>query len=78
MTPPEWLRRWRVPFPWPGRSDRHAAIASARKEKERSQAGAAHADRLRQQIEAMREQNHFADLIASDIIRRHSGGKGAP
>lgn len=66
-----------MPFPWPGRTDRHAAIASARAQKERSQAGAAHADRLRRQIDAMREQNHFADLIAADIIRRHSGGEGA-
>jgi hypothetical protein len=63
-----------VPFPWPGRHDRHAAIASARAEKEQSQAGAAHADAVRRQIEAMREQNHFAAAIVQDIIRRHERG----
>lgn len=65
-----------MPFPWPGRHDRHAAIASARREKERSQAGAAQADTLRRQIETMREQNHFAAAIAEQIIARHSRGNG--
>jgi hypothetical protein len=77
--PPAWLRRLRrnlaMPFPWPARRARHAAIASARKQKERSQAGAADADAVRLQIEALRERNHFAALIAQDIIRRHTGGQ---
>lgn len=67
-----------MPFPWPARSSRHAAIAAARRQKERSQAGAADADTVRRQIEALREQNHFAALIAEDIIRRHAGGQGRP
>jgi hypothetical protein len=64
-----------MPFPWPARRVRHAAIAAARQQKERSQAGAAHADTVRLQIEALRKQNHFAAIIAEDIIRRHTGGQ---
>ncbi len=64
-----------MPFPWPARHVRHAAIASARRQKERSQAGAADADAVRLQIEALRTQNHFAALIAEDIIRRYTGGQ---
>ena len=63
-----------MPFPWPARSSRHQAIAAARAEKERSQAGAAHADRVRLQIERMAAENHFAQKIAEDIIRRHRPG----
>jgi hypothetical protein len=67
-----------MPFPWPGRHIRHAAIAAARRQKEHSQAGAADADIVRLQIEALRKQNHFAALIAEDIIRRHTGEQGEP
>jgi hypothetical protein len=71
-----WLRRnLGMPFPWPRRRVRHAAIAAARRQKERSQAGAADADAVRLQIEALREQNHFAAAIVEDIIRRHTGGQ---
>ena len=63
-----------APFPWPARNRRHAAIAEARAEKERSQAGAAHADVVRRQIERMAAENHFAERIARDIIRRHAEG----
>jgi hypothetical protein len=70
-----WLRRIAaMPFPWPDKSSRHAAIAAARRQKERSQAGAKHADTLRLQIEALREQNHFASAIVDQIIRRRSEG----
>jgi hypothetical protein len=62
-----------MPFPWPGRTSRHEAIASARAERRRSQAGAASARAVRADIEAMWEQNHFAATIAEDIIRRHRG-----
>lgn len=65
-----------MPFPWPGRHSRHAAIASAREEKERSQAGAAHADAVRRQIEQLAAQNHFAEAIAEQIILRHPRGDG--
>jgi hypothetical protein len=72
---PEWLRRLpSMPFPWPAKTARHEAIAAARAEKDRSQAGAARAEVLRRQIEVMRQQNHFAALITDDIIRRHTQG----
>lgn len=63
-----------MPFPWPDKSSRHTAIAAARQQKARSQAGAARADQLRLQIEALRDQNHFANAIVEDIIRRHARG----
>jgi hypothetical protein len=65
-----------MPFPWPARSSRHAAIAAARRQKERSRESAADAEAVRRQIEALREQNHFAAILAEDIIRRHAGGRG--
>lgn len=67
-----------MPFPWPAKTRRHEAIAAARAEKDRSRAGAADADVVRLQIEALRERNHFAALIAEDIIRRHTGGRRGP
>ena len=63
-----------MPFPWPARNRRQEAIAAARGEKERSQAGARHAAVIQQQIERMAETNHFAAAIAADLIRRHSPG----
>lgn len=71
----EWLRRLpSMPFPWPAKIRRHEAIAAARAEKDRSQAGAARAEVVRQQIERMAAENHFAERIARDIIRRHVQG----
>jgi len=60
-------------FPWPSRTSRHEAIATARGEKERSQASAAKAAGIRVQIERMAAENHFAARIAEDIIARHRG-----
>lgn len=57
--------------PWPGRNERHAAIAAATAEKERSQAAADHARTLEQQIQHMAKENHFAARIAGQIIRGH-------
>lgn len=69
----DWLRRLpSMPFPWPAKSRRHEAIAAARAEKDRSRAGRARAEVLTRQIEAMREQNHFASIIVDQIIQRHS------
>ena len=71
----EWLRRIpSMPFPWPAKNRRHEAIAAARAEKDRSQAGAERAEVLRRQIEAMREQNHFASIVVDQIIRQHREG----
>lgn len=63
-----------MPFPWPAKIRRHEAIAAARAEKTRSQAGAARAEVLRRQIERMAADNHFAERIARDIIQRHAQG----
>jgi hypothetical protein len=63
-----------MPFPWPAKNRRHAAIAAARAEKDRSRAGRARAEVLTRQIEAMREQNHFASAIVEQIIQRHTEG----
>ena len=63
-----------MPFPWPAKNHRHEAIAAARAEKDRSQAGAARAEILRRQIERMAADNHFAERIARDIIQRHARG----
>ncbi len=72
-----WLRRLpSMAFPWPGKTSRHAAIAAARAEKDRSRAGAARAEVLTRQIEAMRQQNHFSTLIVDQIIQRHTRGNG--
>ncbi|HZR50124.1 MAG TPA: hypothetical protein VFB06_11450 [Streptosporangiaceae bacterium] len=60
-------------LPWPGKGERQAAIVRARQEKERSQASAAHAERLEGQVRRMAAQNHFAASIAEQIIRHHRG-----
>lgn len=66
-----------MPVPWPGRHVRHEAIASARREKERSQAGAAHAGVVKRQIEQLAAQNHFAEAIAEQLAQgRHRRGEG--
>jgi hypothetical protein len=73
----EWLRRLpSMPFPWPGKTSRHAAIAAARRERLRSRGDAERADILKRQIEAMRQQNHFAALLTDDIVRRHMRENG--
>lgn len=60
-------------LPWPARAQRQAAIDSARREKERSRASAAHAEVLEGQVRRMAAQNHFAASIAEQIIRHHKG-----
>ncbi len=59
-------------LPWPSRHERQAAIEAARREKEQSQATAAHAAVIERDIRRMMEANHFARAIAEQIIRgRH-------
>ena len=58
--------RW---LPWPSRRDRKAAISAARREKEHSQAAAGRAADVERQIRRMAEDNHFASLIADQIMR---------
>lgn len=60
-------------FPWPGRAERKAAIALARGNREAAEARAAHAARVQEQIRQIAEQNHFAEIIARQIITRHGG-----
>lgn len=52
-------------LPWPSRHEREAAISSARAEKVRSQAAAAHAAVIGQDIQRAREENNFARVIAA-------------
>lgn len=60
-------------LPWPDRQQRRAAIASAEAEKHRSVAGAAHAADLGRDIARRAEANHFAGIIADQIIRNAGG-----
>lgn len=63
--------------PWPAKRERAAAVEAARREKETSRHGAAQAAALEARIRRMASENHFADLIASQIRQQH-GGDGAP
>ena len=60
-------------LPWPGKSTRTAAIEAARRQKETSRQGAAHAAVIGQDIERMARENHFAELIARQIMQGHRG-----
>lgn len=63
--------------PWQARSQRKAAIAVARRERERSQAGARHAAGVQNDIEALAARNHFAASLMAQIIQRHLREGGA-
>ena len=66
-----WLRKAaRMLLPWPSRSERRDAIASAGREKRRSQASAAHAAGVERDIRRMAAENHFAAAIADQLARR--------
>ena len=68
-------------IPWPARRDRTAAIAAARRQKEASRTGAAHAAAIEGDIRRMTAQNGFAELIAAQItgdMRRGRGRGGVP
>lgn len=52
-------------LPWPPKRERQAAIREARAEKEQSQAAAAHAAVIEQDIRRAREENSFARAIAA-------------
>jgi hypothetical protein len=62
-------------FPWPHRDERTAAVHAAAAEKDRSCRDAAVAAKLERQIAAMAEENHFAEVLASQIIARHKGAR---
>lgn len=61
-------------FPWPGRQERQEAISRARAEKEQSRAQAAHAAEIGRDIDRIRHENHFAEIIAMTLTRGHSNG----
>jgi hypothetical protein len=60
-------------FPWPSREQRRAAISHARDQKERSRVSASHATAIEQDIELMAQRNHFASIIAEQIMRQQRG-----
>ena len=64
-----------VLLPWPSRASRQQAITAARDQKERSRSGAAHAAAIERDITRMAERNHFAGLLAEEIMRQHRGGR---
>jgi hypothetical protein len=57
-------------LPWPSRTERVAAIEAAREENQKSQNLAAHAKKIEDQIKRIARENHFADSIAQQIMRR--------
>lgn len=61
-------------LPWPARRQRQEAISDARREKERSQSSAAHAAVIERDIARMAEHNHFAALLAEQIMQQRHGG----
>lgn len=61
-------------FPWPAREERRKAIEAARQEKRIAQRNAEHARRLEAQFRRIVEENHFAESIARQIMRRETGG----
>ncbi len=69
-----WLRKAvSVLLPWPARSERRALIAEATAERERSQASAARAALLEQDLRRLAAQNHWAAALAASL----RNGKGA-
>lgn len=61
-------------LPWPTRTQRRAAIASAEREKHQSRASAERAAAIGAAIEHMRHENHFADSIRASLIQGHHNG----
>ena len=59
-------------FPWPSRVQRKAAIDRARSEREQSRRGAADAVAVTADLERMWRENHFAEILADQIMRRQA------
>jgi hypothetical protein len=59
-------------LPWPSPGERRKAIHAARKEKETSQAGAKHAAVMEAQFKRIVQENHFAESLARQIMRREN------
>jgi hypothetical protein len=58
-------------LPWPSRQQRQEAIGAARHEREQAQARLAHATAIENDLDRMRQQNHFAAAIAEHLMRQH-------
>lgn len=56
-------------LPWPSRHQRREAISDARRQKERSRAGAAHAAGIERDIERIRRDDRIAADIAEQIMQ---------
>lgn len=65
-----------VLFPWPSRQRRQEAIGQARDQKERSRSSAAHAALIERDIERMADRNHFAALIAEQLVQQQRHPRG--
>jgi len=61
-------------LPWAPRRQRQEAISDARREKERSRSSAMHAAVIERDIARMAEANHFAQVIAEQIMQQHRRG----
>lgn len=61
-------------LPWPSRRQRQAAIDTARAEKEQSRARLAHAMVIEHDIDRIRNENHFAAIIADHLTHRRGDG----
>ena len=68
-----WLSKM---FPWPAKHERKAAVKAARDEHQASREQAARSRIVKQQIDRLSGANHYADIIAGDIIHGHKGGRG--
>jgi len=62
-------------LPWPSRQQRREAIGAARHEKEQAQARLAHANAIENDIDRMRQHNHFAAAIADHLMRGRGHGE---
>jgi len=60
---------------WPPKHERQAAIAAARRERERSEAGVPEARRVAQDLRRL-STNHYANDIVRQILRGHQPNGG--
>lgn len=77
MSPLAWARNTVSRLrPWPARRERKAAIERAKGERERSEHARAHAVGVQVRLEKMARENHFAEVIAQEIIFRSERRRG--
>lgn len=59
-------------LPWPSPHERKDAIGAARREKEISKTRAKHAAQMESQFKRIVQENHFAESLARQIMRREN------